>query len=117
MGVIPNNMSEEHTIKVTKTKDFPPHTEILRDPALKLGGTRAEFGVVLKGDSEHEYTVRLSEEYYQKLTQGKITPEQLIEKSFRFLLEREPASMILPEFELNLIQHYFNDYENKISVN
>jgi len=94
------HMSNDFTIKVTQNQDFP----------------RAEFRVVLKGDSEYEYTVRLSEEYYQKLTQGKITPENLIERSFRFLLEREPASMILPEFELNLIQQYFNEYENKISI-
>ena len=94
-------MSKEYTIKVTEIQEFP----------------RAEFRVELKGDQEHEYLVRLSEEYYQKLTQGKIKPEDLITQSFEFLLEREPASTILPEFELNLIQHYFKEYENKISVN
>ena len=91
-------MSEEYTIEAKQTQAFP----------------RAGFEVVLKNGDEHQYSVRLSEEYYQKLTQGKITPEQLIERSFRFLLEREPASAILPEFELNLIQHYFSDYEGQM---
>ena len=92
-------MSTKHIIKVEQAQDFP----------------QAVFSVVLQGDQEHRYTVRLSEQYYQELTQGQITAEQLIEKSFRFLLEREPASMILPEFELKLIQHYFNDYEDQMT--
>ncbi len=91
-------MSEAVSIKVIKVQNFP----------------HAEFGVVLENGDKHQYSVRLSEQYYQKLTQGGITPEELIEKSFRFLLEREPASAILPEFELNLIQHYFSDYEKTI---
>jgi hypothetical protein len=62
----------------------------------------------------HTYKVRLSREYYKKLTAGNVEPEELIRKSFDFLLEREPASSILPEFDLPLIGHYFPEYEEAI---
>ena len=38
------------------------------------------------------------------------TPEELLEGSFRFLLEREPKESILGRFELPLIEQYFPDY-------
>jgi hypothetical protein len=38
------------------------------------------------------------------------SPEELIEASFRFLLEREPKEAILGKFELPVIERYFPDY-------
>lgn len=38
------------------------------------------------------------------------TPEELIEASFRFVLEREPKEAILRSFELPVIERYFPDY-------
>lgn len=38
------------------------------------------------------------------------TPEELIEASFAFLLEREPKESILPRFELPVIERYFPEY-------
>jgi hypothetical protein len=58
------------------------------------------------------HTVTLIAAYYQKLTQGKGTPEQLIERSFEFLLEREPNTSILRRFDLPVIQTYFPEYES-----
>jgi hypothetical protein len=43
------------------------------------------------------------------------TPEQLIEASFEFLLDREPQNAILTRFELPLIERYFPDYRSRIS--
>ncbi|MDZ7744228.1 MAG: hypothetical protein U5K77_00495 [Candidatus Saccharibacteria bacterium] len=60
------------------------------------------------------YRVRCSDDYYRMLTESKIDPEQLVEKSFVFLLEREPASSILSEFDLPLISNYFPEYESTI---
>lgn len=40
--------------------------------------------------------------------------EQLLELSFRFLLEREPKEAILSRFELPLIEQYFPDYPGKM---
>jgi hypothetical protein len=38
------------------------------------------------------------------------TPEELIEASFEFLLEREPKESILRRFELPIIERYFPEY-------
>ncbi len=38
------------------------------------------------------------------------TPEELIEASFEFLLEREPKESILGRFELPVIERYFPEY-------
>jgi hypothetical protein len=44
------------------------------------------------------------------------TPEQLIEASFQFLLEREPKESILHRFELPTIEQYFPDYPARIAA-
>ena len=38
------------------------------------------------------------------------SPEELLEASFLFLLEREPKEAILTKFELPVIGRYFPDY-------
>ncbi|HXE80288.1 MAG TPA: hypothetical protein VNK41_06035 [Vicinamibacterales bacterium] len=40
--------------------------------------------------------------------------EQLVEKSFEFLLEREPKESILSRFELPVIERYFPEYPREI---
>ena len=37
--------------------------------------------------------------------------ERLVEKSFEFLLQREPPNAILVTFDLSVIQRYFPDYD------
>lgn len=69
---------------------------------------------VTEGGSLSTHTVSLSPAYYEKLTQKRVTEENLIEQSFRFLLEHEPKESILREFDLPLIGHYFPDYEPEI---
>lgn len=71
-----------------------------------------QFNVEVDG---HEYLVTLTHDYYFMLTSGETTPEQLIERSFEFLLSREPVSSILPEFDLKLISTYFPEYETEIT--
>jgi len=61
-----------------------------------------------------EYSVTLDEEYWEKLTNGQHSPAELIRRSFEFLLEREPKESILRKFNLNVINRYFREYENKI---
>jgi hypothetical protein len=41
-------------------------------------------------------------------------PHVLVDRSFRFLLEREPPSSILREFDLMVIGRYFPEYEAAI---
>lgn len=64
--------------------------------------------------ADYSYTVLLSDAYYEQLTAGSVPPENLIRRSFAFLLEREPVGSILPEFELPLINKYFPDFEATI---
>ena len=70
--------------------------------------------VVEEGDSRSEHSVTLRRDYYDELTGGKISPEELIRRSFEFLLQREPKGSILSSFDLPVIQRYFPEYEKKI---
>jgi len=51
---------------------------------------------------------------YARLAGGKIEPEELVRRSFEFLLEREPKESILPQFDLSVISRYFPEYEQEI---
>ncbi len=74
-----------------------------------------QFLVKVKEESgESRHTVHLEDEYYQKLTNGKIPKEELVKKSFEFLLERESKESILTQFNLRIIGNYFPEYEGKI---
>jgi hypothetical protein len=63
---------------------------------------------------EKEFNVGLDDEYWQDLTGGKIAKEELIKKSFEFLLEREPKESILSRFNLRVISKYFPEFEEEI---
>jgi len=74
-----------------------------------------EFVVTIeeKG-STTEHAVTLDGDYYQNLTDGKITREEFIKISFDFLLEREPKESILSEFNLRVIKNYFPEFEEEL---
>ena len=72
------------------------------------------FEVTVRETTTTTHLVNLSQDYYQKLTEGKVSPEMLIEKSFEFLLERESNTMILARFDLPIIGDYFPEYEKNI---
>lgn len=76
------------------------------------GTYRFVVAVSEEGDVS-SHAVAVSEDYYQKLAAGR-TPTELVEDSFRFLLERERKEAILEEFELPVIQKYFPEYEETI---
>ncbi|MFB6212768.1 MAG: hypothetical protein ABEI53_03075 [Candidatus Magasanikbacteria bacterium] len=73
-----------------------------------------QFTVYLEGEEGKKYSVFLEKKYYEKLAQDIADPEDLVEKSFEFLLDREPQSSILKEFSIKEINNYFGDYEEKI---
>jgi len=74
-----------------------------------------EFLVTVEEEASlSKHAVSLDEDYYQKLTGGKWSKEELIKKSFRFLLEREPKESILSKFNLRIIKNYFPEYEKVI---
>lgn len=43
-----------------------------------------------------------------------VAPEELVRASFELLLEREPATSILPAFSLDVISQYFPSYPAEI---
>ena len=75
-----------------------------------------EFAVIVeeKGDKT-QHLISLDDDYYHLLTQGRIGKEELIRKSFQFLLEREPKESILAKFNLKLIKSYFPEFEKEIA--
>jgi len=82
---------------------------------MRVRVTRGEtFEVSLDGPPPTKHLVSLSETYYQKLTQGRVSREILITRSFDFLLERESNSSILRSFDLPMIGRYFPEFEAEI---
>lgn len=74
----------------------------------------ARYEVIVENDLKTIHMVDLKESYYQSVCGGKIAPEDLIKKSFEFLLAREPNTSILQSFSLNEISSYFSEYESEI---
>ncbi len=79
----------------------------------KLDAFRFRVSVIEAG-SESTYQVTLDPKDYARLAGATVEPEELIRKSFEFLLEREPKESILTRFELSVISRYFPEYEREI---
>ena len=69
---------------------------------------------VIEAGSETTHDVTVSPNDYTRLTSGKTEPEELVRRSFEFLLEREPKESILTHFDLSVIGRYFPEYEREI---
>jgi hypothetical protein len=65
-----------------------------------------------RGKTTHEVTVWPSDVARYA---PDVTPEELLEASFAFLLEREPKEAILRRFELPIIERYFPEYPRQIA--
>jgi hypothetical protein len=65
-----------------------------------------------RGTTTHAVTVWPSD--VERYAPG-ATPEELLDASFRFLLEREPREAILQRFELPVIERYFREYPRVIA--
>ncbi|HZR17994.1 MAG TPA: hypothetical protein VFE51_11915 [Verrucomicrobiae bacterium] len=74
-----------------------------------------EWMVTVKGTVTSHHRVRVTEQDIQRFGTGK-SPEALIEESFRFLLDHEPNTSILPAFNLPLIGRYFPAYEKELQT-
>jgi hypothetical protein len=72
------------------------------------------FEVVVEAGMTTTHKVTLKPSYYEKLTKKLVKPEVLVEKSFKFLLERESNTSILRSFNLPVIGQYFPEYEKVI---
>jgi hypothetical protein len=65
-----------------------------------------------RGTSTHQ--VHVSGRDLERLAPRATEPEDLVRRSFAFLLEREPKESILRSFDLPLIGRYFPEYEATI---
>lgn len=68
---------------------------------------------VREGGSSTRHAVAVGEAALRRYA-GAATAEELLEQSFRFLLEREPKEAILGRFEISVISRYFPEYETEI---
>lgn len=69
---------------------------------------------VISVDSTTEHAVTISKEDWQSLTEELITPQELVVKSFEFLLARESNESILRTFDVTVISKYFPDFPAEI---
>jgi hypothetical protein len=68
---------------------------------------------VSEGESTSTHDVKVPAETMERLGwQG--SPEELLRKSFNFLLEREPKESILSTFEIDMIGRYFPEWEETV---
>jgi hypothetical protein len=74
------------------------------------------FEVTVSQESGHtKHRVTMARDVYERLTGTKCPPEELVRRSFEYLLEREPKESILSEFDITVISRYFPSYEEAIS--
>ena len=80
----------------------------------QAGGWVCEVEVADEGDrTHHRVTVRPADVARWARGSSQSDVEDLVRRSFEFLLEREPASSILREFDLEVIQRYFPEYDRQ----
>ena len=73
-----------------------------------------EYEVTVQSNTLTTHTVSLSDEVHKNLNNNKVTKEELLDFSIKFLLDREPNTSILSSFELTVISRYFSDYERSV---
>jgi hypothetical protein len=76
-------------------------------------GTGWKCRVAVDNRGEHtEHSVMVSQDELKRWGRGTATEdiEDLVRRSFDFLLEREPPSSILRTFDLSVIERYFPEY-------
>ena len=72
------------------------------------------FEVTVAKTSTTTHTVTVTDQSLSDLSDSNVTKTQLLEFSFRFLLEREPNTSILSSFDINVITKYFPDYRDEV---
>lgn len=76
---------------------------------------RREFDVSVRdGGSETSHHVTVPEDLADDLGLPEDDLHGVIRESFEFLLEREPASSIMSEFSLDVIESYFPEYRDEL---
>jgi hypothetical protein len=71
---------------------------------------------VRQGSTTTSHQVRVPARLVDDLGLVGVEHEDLVRASFGFLLEREPATSILPEFGLDVISRYFPEYPDELAT-
>jgi hypothetical protein len=73
------------------------------------------FGVkVTEGEVTTDHRVTVPPALVDDLGLGDTQPEEIVRESIAFLLEREPAASILPQFSLDDIGRYFPEFTSEL---
>ena len=72
------------------------------------------FEVTISGSVATRHEVTITDVAHHYLTSGRATKEELLDFSFKFLLEREPNTSIFSKFEITVISQYFPEYETEL---
>jgi hypothetical protein len=76
---------------------------------------RHEFGVeVTEGSETTSHKVIVPPTLLDDWGLEETDSEAVIRESFAFLMEREPATSILPEFSLAIISRYYPEYKDEL---
>jgi len=73
-----------------------------------------EVEITSPDGSGTRHAVSMDREYFAALLGGDTLPEDLIARSFEFLLKRESKGSILRSFDISVITGYFPEYETEI---
>ena len=86
--------------------------------------TRSSISIEKRNDDVFEVTVvdsittthkvTITDQSLSDLSENNVTKIQLLEFSFRFLLDREPNTSILSSFDINVISRYFSNYKDEV---
>ena len=77
-------------------------------------GTGDSFTVTVHSRTTTTHRVTLEDSDFGRLSPTGGTKEDLIRRSFEFLLRREPNTSILSSFDLPVIGRYFPEYEREM---
>jgi hypothetical protein len=84
----------------------------------RINVTQLEEGafdvVVAEAATPTTHRVTVPDSLLEELGLGDADREAVVRESFAFLLEREPATSILPEFSLDVIGRYFPEYRQEL---
>jgi hypothetical protein len=74
-----------------------------------------EYGVeVEEGNEVTGHKVRLSQGFLDDLLLTDVDEELIVRETIDFLLEREPATALLPEFSLTDVSRYFPEFPEEL---
>jgi len=69
---------------------------------------------VFANGKTYRYDVSLSFQDYDLWSHGSLPPSTVVEKAFRFLLSKEPASAIMKKFDCSVIRRYFPEVDREL---